>query len=250
MTFPPCLFRIDDMPQRLQKIIAAAGHCSRRRAEELIEAGRVRVDGHVATIGEKADAQSAVILIDDKPLQSAEKLVYVLVNKPLGTVTTMSDPEGRPVVTDLVKDLNLRLFPVGRLDINTSGLLLLTNDGALANRLAHPSHQVDKRYLVKVRGQLSEDSKRQLQEGVTLEDGITSPAKLVNLRVRGSHTWFELIIHEGRNRQVRRMCEALGHQVSRLVRIGYAFLTLDDLAPGQKRFLSEREVKRLQGLDQ
>jgi 23S rRNA pseudouridine2605 synthase len=237
------------MQQRLQKIIAAAGYCSRRRAEELIAAGRVRVDGHVAVIGEKADGQAAVILIDDKPLQSAEKLVYALINKPLGTVTTLSDPEGRPVVTDLVKELGVRLFPVGRLDINTSGLLLLTNDGALANRLAHPSHQVDKRYLVKVRGQLSDASKRQLEEGIVLEDGITSPAKLVNLRIRGQHTWFELIIHEGRNRQVRRMCEALGHQVSRLVRIGYAFLTLDNLASGQKRLLSEREVKRLQGLN-
>ncbi len=235
-------------PQRLQKIIAAAGHCSRRRAEELITAGRVRVDGRVAVVGDKADGQSALITIDNQPLQPAEKLLYVLINKPVGTVTTLSDPEGRPVVTDLVKDLSLRLFPVGRLDINTSGLLLMTNDGGLANRLAHPSHQVDKRYLVKVRGHLSDAAKRQLQEGVTLEDGVTSPAQLVNLRISGSHTWFELIIHEGRNRQVRRMCEAVGHQVSRLVRIGYAFLSLGDLAPGQKRFLSDQEIKRLQGL--
>lgn len=237
------------MQQRLQKIIAAAGHCSRRRAEELIAAGRVRVNGHVAELGEKADAQTAKILIDDKPLQSAEKLVYVLLNKPLGIVTTLSDPEGRPVVTDLVSDLKVRVFPVGRLDINTSGLLLLTNDGDLANRLAHPSRQVNKRYLVKVRGHLSNDSKRQLEEGIKLEDGMTSPAKVVNLRIRGGHTWFELIIHEGRNRQVRRMCEALGYQVSRLVRVGYAFLTLDDLAPGQKRLLSEREIRLLQELD-
>lgn len=237
------------MQQRLQKIIAAAGHCSRRRAEELITAGRVRVDGRVAVVGEKADGQYALITIDDKPLQPAEKRLYVLINKPVGAVTTLSDPEGRPVVTDLVKDLSLRLFPVGRLDINTSGLLLLTNDGALANRLAHPSHQVDKRYLVKVRGHLSDAAKRQLQEGVMLEDGVTSPAKLVNLRISGSHTWFELVIHEGRNRQVRRMCEAVGHQVSRLVRIGYAFLTLGTLAPGQKRLLTEQEVKRLQGLN-
>lgn len=237
------------MQQRLQKIIAAAGHCSRRRAEELIAAGRVRVNGHVAELGEKADAQTAKILIDDKPLQSAEKLVYVLLNKPLGIVTTLSDPEGRPVVTDLVSDLKVRLFPVGRLDINTSGLLLLTNDGDLANRLAHPSRQVNKRYLVKVRGHLSNDSKRQLEEGIKLEDGMTSPAKVLNLRIRGGHTWFELIIHEGRNRQVRRMCEALGYQVSRLVRVGYAFLTLDDLAPGQKRLLSEREIRLLQELD-
>ena len=130
------------MQQRLQNIIAAAGYCSRRRAEELIAAGRVRVDGHLAIIGEKADDQDAVILIDDKPLKSAEKLVYALINKPLGTVTTLSDPEGRPVVTDLVKELGVRLFPVGRLDINTSGLLLLTNDGALANRLARVSQTI------------------------------------------------------------------------------------------------------------
>ncbi len=237
------------MQQRLQKIIASAGHCSRRRAEELIAAGRVLVDGQSVKLGDKADAETSTILIDGKPLKAAEDLVYILINKPLGTVTTLSDPEGRPVVTDLVRDLAVRLFPVGRLDINTSGLLLLTNDGALANRLAHPSHQVDKRYLAKVRGQLSEQSKTLLEEGVTLEDGLTAPAKISNLRYRGGHTWFELTIHEGRNRQVRRMCEALGHQVSRLVRVGYAFLTLDDLAPGQKRMLTDQEITRLKRLD-
>lgn len=236
------------MQQRLQKIIAAAGHCSRRRAEELIAAGRVRVDGQVAILGTQADVAKNTILVDGKPLNAAEKLVYVLLNKPIGTVTTLSDPEGRPVVTDLVRDLPVRLFPVGRLDINTSGLLLLTNDGALANRLAHPSNQVDKVYLVKVRGQLSEESKRLMENGVTLDDGMTSPAKVSHLRVRGGHSWFELTIHEGRNRQVRRMCEALGHQVSRLVRIGYAFLTLDELAPGQKRMLTSKEVSKLKSL--
>jgi 23S rRNA pseudouridine2605 synthase len=236
------------MQQRLQKIIAAAGHCSRRRAEELIAAGRVRVDGQPAKLGDQADVCVNTILIDNKPLKAAENTLYVLLNKPLGIVTTLSDPQGRPVVADLVRDLPARLFPVGRLDINSSGLLLLTNDGDLANRLAHPSHQVDKRYLVKVRGQLSEESRRLLEEGVLLEDGKTAPAKLVNLRYRGGHTWFELTIHEGRNRQVRRMCEALGHQVSRLVRIGYAFLTLDGLASGQKRMLTNQEVKRLKNL--
>jgi 23S rRNA pseudouridine2605 synthase len=236
------------MQQRLQKIIAAAGYCSRRRAEELIAAGRVRVDGQVAILGTQADAEKNTILIDGKPLNAAEKLVYILLNKPIGTVTTLSDPEGRPVVTDLVRDLSIRLFPVGRLDINTSGLLLLTNDGALANRLAHPSNQVDKVYLVKVRGHLSEESRRLLETGVTLDDGVTSPAKVTNFRVRGGHSWFELTIHEGRNRQVRRMCEALGHQISRLVRIGYAFLTLDELAQGQKRMLTKKEVARLKSL--
>ncbi|MBW2688984.1 MAG: rRNA pseudouridine synthase [Deltaproteobacteria bacterium] len=236
------------MKQRLQKIIAAAGYCSRRRAETLIAAGRVRVDGQIVKLGDQADAEISTILIDDKPLKAAENLVYVLLNKPLGTVTTLSDPEGRPVVSDLVRDLPVRLFPVGRLDINASGLLLMTNDGALANRLAHPSHQVDKIYLVKVRGRVTAESKMSLEKGVVLDDGLTAPAKVVNLRVRGSHTWFELTIHEGRNRQVRRMCEVLGHQVNRLVRIGYAFLTLDDLAPGRKRMLTAQEVSRLKRL--
>lgn len=238
------------MQQRLQKIIAAAGYCSRRRAEELIAAGRVEVDGRVVGLGDQADAETCVILVDGKPLRPAQTLVYLLLNKPLGVVTTLSDPEGRPVVTELVRDTPARVFPVGRLDINTSGLLLLTNDGDLANRLAHPSHQVDKVYLVKVRGRLDETSRRSLEAGVLLDDGLTAPAKLANLRVQGGHTWFELTIHEGRNRQVRRMCEALGYQVSRLIRIGYAFLSLDGLLPGQARPLTKDEVARLRRLDQ
>jgi len=236
------------MQQRLQKIIAAAGYCSRRRAEELISAGRVRVDDRVAQLGDQADPEHSQVLIDNKPLRTAEEPTYLLLNKPLGVVTTLSDPDGRRTITDLVGDIPVRLFPVGRLDINTSGLLLMTNDGDLANRLAHPSHQVDKRYLVKVRGALTAASQRKLVEGVLLDDGMTAPARLEKVRQRGGHTWFELCLHEGRNRQVRRMCEALGYQVSRLVRIGYAFLTLGDLAPGQKRMLTKQEVARLKGL--
>ncbi len=236
------------MQQRLQKIIAASGYCSRRKAEELIAAGRVSVDGKTAGLGDQADDAISRILIDGKPLKASEELVYLLLNKPVGIVTTLNDPEGRPTVAEMVSDLETRLFPVGRLDINTSGLLLMTNDGALANRLAHPSHQVDKRYLVKVRGRLTDSSKKSLEEGVLLDDGPTAPAKVDNVRVRGGHTWFEITIHEGRNRQVRRMCEVLGHQVSRLVRIGYAFLTLGDLGTGQKRLLSNQEVKRLKSL--
>lgn len=238
------------MQQRLQKIIAAAGYCSRRRAEELIAAGRVEVDGRVVGLGDQADAETSTILIDGEPLRRAEDLVYVLLHKPLGVVTTLSDPEGRKVVTDLVRDIPARVFPVGRLDINTSGLLLLTNDGDLANRLAHPSHQVDKVYLAKIRGRLDDAARRQLEEGVLLEDGLTAPAKIAKVRFQGGHTWFELTIHEGRNRQVRRMCEALGYPVSRLMRIGYAFLTLDGLAAGQKRLLTRDEVARLGRLDQ
>lgn len=236
------------MKQRLQKIIAAAGYCSRRKAEEFIAAGRVKVDGQIAQLGDQADTTLNTILIDDKPLKPSEDFCYVLLNKPLGTVTTMSDPEGRPVVTDLVSKYPARLFPVGRLDINTSGVLLLTNDGDLANRLAHPRHQVNKTYLAKVRGLLTTVSIKQLEEGVLLEDGKTAPAKVSNIRASGGHTWFEITIHEGRNRQVRRMCEALGHQVNRLSRIGYAFLTVEDLAPGQSRQLTAQEVSRLKGL--
>lgn len=237
------------MQQRLQKIIAAAGYCSRRRAEDLIAEGRVSIDGRVAKLGDQADAEHSQVLIDGKPIRAAEEPTYLLLNKPLGVVTTLSDPDGRRVVTDLVSDQAVRLFPVGRLDINTSGILLLTNDGDLANRLAHPSRRVEKRYLVKVRGHLSDDARQKLVAGVRLEDGMTAPAKVEHVRISGGHTWFELCIHEGRNRQVRRMCEALGYQVSRLVRIGYAFLTLGDLAPGKVRVLTKSEVKRLQKLD-
>jgi len=237
------------MQQRLQKIIAAAGYCSRRRAEDLIAAGRVRVNNQVAKLGDQADMENCQILIDGKPIRAAEEPTYLLLNKPLGVVTTLNDPDGRRVVTDLVRDYTVRLFPVGRLDINTSGLLLMTNDGDLANRLAHPSHQVDKRYLVKIRGQLTNESKIRLAEGVLLDDGMTAPARVEKVRVSDGHTWFELCIHEGRNRQVRRMCEALGYQVSKLVRIGYAFLALGDLAPGQARALTKTEVNRLKKLD-
>ncbi len=203
----------------------------------------------MAKLGDQADAVVNSILVDGKPLRAAEELFYYLLNKPIGVVTSLKDPEGRPVVTDLVKDVDARLFPVGRLDINTSGLLLMTNDGALANRLAHPSHQVTKKYLVKVRGRLTDHSILSLEKGIVLDDGPTAPAKVESVRIRGSHTWFEISIHEGRNRQVRRMCEALGHQVSRLARIGYAFLTLGELSPGQKRKLSNQEVSRLKALN-
>jgi 23S rRNA pseudouridine2605 synthase len=236
------------MQQRLQKIIAAAGYCSRRKAEELITAGRVTVDGRVAVIGEQADAETNDIRIDGKPLKKPEPFYYILLNKPVGTVTTLKDPEGRPLVTDLLKDIPVRVFPVGRLDINTSGLLLLTNDGALAHRLAHPSHEVDKVYLVRVRGHLSASAQKTLQEGVKLEDVQTAPAKIDNVRIQGNHSWFEMTIHEGRNRQVRRMCEAVDFPVSRLARIGYAFLSIGQLGVGRYRQLTEREVARLKAL--
>ncbi len=234
--------------QRLQKLIAAAGICSRRQAEALIEAGRVKVNGLVAVLGEQADPRADTVLVDDRPLELREPHVYLLMHKPVGVVTTLRDPGGRAVVTDLLRDVPERVYPVGRLDLTTSGLLLLTNDGALANRLAHPSHEVAKTYLVRVRGILTAELARHLEEGVELDDGRTAPAKVTEVRSRGGHTWFELTLHEGRNRQVRRMCAALGLPVSRLMRIRYEFLTLEGLAPGQYRRLTSAEVARLKRL--
>jgi 23S rRNA pseudouridine2605 synthase len=237
-----------DRAQRLQKLIAAAGICSRRQAEVFIESGRVLLNGRVASLGERADPRHDTVLIDGRPLRSTEAPCYILLHKPVGVVTTLHDPGGRPVVTDLLRDVPVRVYPVGRLDLTTSGLLLLTNDGELANRLAHPSHEVAKTYLVRVRGVLTPDAIHGLEQGVRLDDGLTAPAKVARVRSGGGHTWFELTIHEGRNRQVRRMCEALGLPVSRLMRIRYAFLSLGELNPGEYRQLTTVEVSRLKRL--
>jgi 23S rRNA pseudouridine2605 synthase len=236
------------MKERLQKCLALAGLASRREAERWIEAGRVTVNGRVALLGESADPELDRIEVDGKPLPRSEQKFYLLLNKPVGYVTTLKDPQGRPVVTDLVKAIPARLFPVGRLDLTTEGLLLLTNDGDLAQQLAHPKHEVEKTYLVRVRGVLTAESRRQLEEGVTLDDGPTAPARVSALRSTAGHSWFQLTIHEGRNRQVRRMCEAIGYPVSRLKRIRFAFLELGTLAPGEYRPLSASEIKRLRGL--
>ena len=235
--------------QRLQKIIAAAGLASRREAERWIEQGRVRLNGRPASLGESADPESDRIEVDGRPIGSAESKVYILLNKPVGYVTTMRDPEGRPVVSDLLADVPERVVPVGRLDLTTEGLLLMTNDGELAQRLAHPSFHVDKTYLVRVRGDVTDAALRNLRDGVMLEDGVTSPAKVEAGRRSGSHSWLRITIHEGRNRQVRRMCETLGYQVSRLKRIGYAFLDDRKLETGHYRHLTAAEIKRLKNLE-
>lgn len=236
------------MKERLQKIIAAAGLASRRQAEEWISAGRVRLNGRIATLGESADVQSDRIEVDGQALRGPAASIYLLLNKPSGYVTSLNDPQGRPLVTDLVKEVGARVYPVGRLDLTTEGLLLLTNDGELANHLAHPRHQVEKTYLVRVRGVLADADRQRLEQGVLLEDGMTAAAKISRVRAVGQHSWFELTIHEGRNRQVRRMCEAVGYPVSRLKRVRLAFLTLDELQPGQFRHLSRQEVARLKAL--
>ena len=236
------------MKERLQKLMAAAGLASRREAEKWISAGRVSVNGRIASLGDSADPEKDHVEVDGRPLGSEERKYYVLLNKPVGYVSSRSDPEGRPVVTDLVREIPARLYPVGRLDLNTEGLLLLTNDGALANRLAHPRSQVEKTYLVRMRGTLSREALERLEGGILLEDGMTAPARVDKVRTATSHSWFHLTIREGRNRQVRRMCEAVGFQVSRLKRIRIAFLELDELPSGKFRHLSPQEVARLKKL--
>lgn len=236
------------MKQRIQKIIASAGLASRRQAEKWIEEGRVQVNGAVATLGASADPDSDRIEVNGKPIRVDAEKYCILLHKPVGYVTTMKDPQGRPVVIDLVKDIPARLYPVGRLDLTTSGLLLLTNDGELAQHLAHPRHGVEKTYLARVRGSVSAKTLQQLQAGVLLEDGVTAPARAEITRSLGSHSWVRITIHEGRNRQVRRMFEVLGHQVSRLQRIAYGHLNLGGLAPGQYRRLSANEMMELMKL--
>lgn len=233
------------MSERLHKIIAATGLMSRRRAEEMIRLGRVSVDGRVARLGESAEAGRVEIRVDGRTLGSINSLVTVMLNKPVGYICTMNDPAGRPLVTALLPPELGRLYPVGRLDFNTEGLLLLTNDGALAQHLMHPRHHVSKTYLVKVRGQLDEHKRASLESGVVLDDGPTHQARVAALRTSGHNCWFELTLGEGRNRQVRRMCEAVGLTVVRLKRIAVGTLTLGELPRGAWRKLTATEVDRL-----
>ncbi len=236
------------MKERLQKLIAACGLASRREAERWIEAGRVSVDGVVATLGDKADPLLESVTVDGRAIGRAETLITLLLNKPVGYVTTMSDPEGRPVVSDLMTEVSERVVPVGRLDLTTEGLLLMTNDGELAQRLAHPRFHVEKKYLARVHGLVDAATLRRLATGVKLEDGVTAPAQVRLSRTTRTNSWVELTLHEGRNRQVRRMFEALGYPVSRLKRIGYAFLEEGTLKPGEYRRLTSQEVERLKAL--
>ena len=227
--------------ERLQKVLAIRGWGSRRVCEELIAAGRVTVNGEVAVLGRRVDTAHDLVEVDGVPIGVKPGLVYYLLNKASGVVTTANDPHSRPTVVDQVP-LEPRVYPVGRLDIDTEGLLLLTNDGALAQRLTHPSHGVEKEYLAEVSGgMVAQGALRRLRQGVELEDGMTAPAK-VSQPTPGV---LRLTIHEGRNRQVRRMCEAIGHPVQRLVRVRIGPLRDPALAPGEWRELTAGEVKTL-----
>jgi len=235
---------------RIHRALAQAGVASRRRAEEMVAGGRVRVNGETAVIGQPV-GPGDTITVDDRPVRPEPVRVLVL-NKPRGVVTTVSDPQGRPTVLDDLPD-DVRLFPVGRLDIDTTGVLLLTNDGELTNRLLHPRGKVAKAYEALVEGRVSAETLRVLRSGVDLDDGITHPARVDPMdRRHPGGTWLRLEITEGRNRIVKRMCAAVGHPVMRLHRARFAGLGTQGLKPGQWRVLTAdelRRVRRAAGLD-
>jgi pseudouridine synthase len=232
---------------RLQRYLAQAGVAARRKAEELITAGRVRVNGSVVTeLGTQVGPKDRVEV--DGRLVRPEDRRYLLLNKPVGYVTTLEDPEGRPTIRDLLPLDGPRLFPVGRLDLMTEGALICTNDGDLANALTHPSRRVPKRYLARVRGHLEEEALKALTEGVLLEDGRTAPALVLVHSETTSHTWLDITVYEGRNRLVRRMCEAVGHPVVRLNRTAFAGIEVEPLRRGAYRILDAKEIARLRKL--
>ncbi|MBV6507145.1 MAG: Ribosomal large subunit pseudouridine synthase B [Acidimicrobiales bacterium] len=227
--------------ERLQKVLARAGFGSRRACEDLIAGGRVLVNGQAAMLGRRVDPDTDRIEVDGVPVSIATGLVYYLLNKPTGVISTVQDPQGRPTVTDLVPR-EPRVYPVGRLDGDSEGLLLVTNDGELTQRLTHPSFGIEKEYLVQVNGRPSRGAIRRLREGVELEDGLTAPARASLVEP----DLVKIVIHEGRNRQVRRMLEAVGHPVKRLLRTRIGPIADRDLAPGQWRSLTTEELRALE----
>jgi len=238
---------MEEKLERLQKVMAAYGVASRRECEKIILAGRVKVNGKVVTeLGVKVGPK-AFITVDDKGLKPFTHK-YVILYKPRGVVTTMKDPQGRKTVADMVADIPERLFPVGRLDYSTEGLILLTNDGDLMQRITHPSHEVVKTYEVTVAGLVSDEKLDILRLGVPLEDGLTAPAfvELKNRNITAGTTEFNMSIHEGRNRQIRRMCDFIGYPVRFLRRIKVANLTLAGLKRGQYRELTAEELQALE----
>ena len=232
--------------ERLQKILSKAGITSRRKAEGLILQGRVSVNGKIVReLGTKAVLGRDEIRVDGKTIKPETEGIVLVLFKPRRCVTTLHDPQGRPTVADFVSKFPMRLYPVGRLDYDVEGLLLLTNDGELAHRLQHPRYKVPKTYLVKVRGHPPEEAVARLQQGVNLEDGITAPAELIVMEDDQKATWLSLTLREGRKHQVKRMCAAVGHPVLRLRRTKVGPIELDNLRPGEIRRLKSREVRTL-----
>ena len=236
------------MKERLQKLIASAGLCARRTAEEWIAAGRVCVNGAVASLGDRADPETDTVTVDGAPLPGKPGAVYLMLNKPRGYVTTLSDEYGRRTAAELVADCGVRVYPVGRLDRDSEGLLLFTNDGELAQRLLHPRHQVDKVYLVTVRGDIRGAAERLM--AITQLDGEPiAPAQAAEVTRHEGQAMLRVTIHQGKNRQVRRMCAQIGLHVVRLQRIQEDSLLLGDLPAGKWRYLTDQELQRLRGVE-
>ncbi|MFC5467815.1 pseudouridine synthase [Cohnella suwonensis] len=236
------------MEERLQKVLANAGVASRRKCEELIASGKVTVNGEVVTeLGRKADPAVDAIAVAGKPIKKETK-IYMMFNKPKGVITSVTDPKGRSVVTDYIKDVKERLYPVGRLDYDSEGLLLLTNDGDLAHKLTHPSHHVPKTYHATVERVPHGSALERLKKGIKLDDGMTAPAEVEyhDIDPDGKFATIAITIHEGRNRQVRRMFEAIHHPVTRLKRVSFGGLYLNNLQRGKHRKLTAEEVGKLQ----
>ena len=233
------------MEERIQKIIAQMGIASRRKAEEIIAEGRVTINGKVALIGEKADFSKDHIKVDGKLLIRREPKVYLMFNKPKNVVTSLADPQGRPTIKDYLKGIRYRVFPVGRLDFDSEGLLFLTNDGDFTNAVLHPSRKIPKTYMVKVKGIIDDNKINKLRQGVRLEDGRTLPAKVKFARQSENNSWIEIAITEGKKRQVRRMVEAVGHPALKLRRVSINGVRLSGLKIGEHRSLTERELQEL-----
>ena len=236
------------MKERLQKLIASAGLCARRTAEDWIAAGRVCVNGAVASLGDRADLETDTVTVDGAPLPGKPGAVYLMLNKPRGYVTTLSDEYGRRTAAELVADCGVRVYPVGRLDRDSEGLLLFTNDGELAQRLLHPRHQVDKVYLVTVRGDIRGAAER-LMAITELDGEPIAPAQARELSRREGQALLRVTIHQGKNRQIRRMCAGLGLHVEKLQRMEEDGLRLDDLPIGKWRYLTAQEIQRITGGD-
>jgi 23S rRNA pseudouridine2605 synthase len=234
---------------RLQKVIADSGLASRRKAEELIAQGRVTVNGQVVCeLGTKVDPEKDHVKVDGRHLKPAPPQTFIMLNKPKNVVSTMSDPGGRSTIADLLPGVRMRVFPVGRLDFDSEGLMLLTNDGELAQRLLHPRHHVPKTYLIKVKGMLDGEDIEVLQKGVMLDDSCTGPAIVKKVGKAIENSWLEVTIFEGRKHQVKRMLEAVGHPVLKLKRVRFGPIALGDLPTGHYRYLTDREANSLRAV--
>ena len=236
------------MKERLQKIISASGLASRRASEELIKSGKVTVNGVTASLGDSADAEVDVIFVDGKKLTMPSGHTYVMLNKPKGYVTTMSDEKGRKCVAELVSDVEAKVYPVGRLDMYSEGLLIMTDDGELANKLMHPSKEVSKTYHAWIAGECGEDKIAVLSSALTIDGYVIKPAEVSVDKRSDDYTLLAITIHEGRNRQIRKMCEIAGVKLTRLKRISEGSLSLGELKPGQWRYLTEKELQELQSI--